>query len=363
MLRTEDVEGLDRPAAQARGLPGHAYTSEEFARQEQSRLFARTWACAGYAHEVPETGSVRPMTLAGMPLLFTRTRNDEIRCFHNICTHRGALLVDEATDGLATLQCRYHGWTYDLDGTLRLTPHWGGHNKGGLEDFDKSCHGLMPVRMARWHDWIFVNVDGLAEPFADYAASFMAHVDEYDLDAATWALTLRYDIAGNWKLVAENYLETLHLNFVHTVLAEAAPFEQHEVITDGACLGTIIDVGLPATWSQTRPLPRWPGIDGANRTAKNLALFPNFKFVIGPDHACSMVEFPDGDGATATAYADAREAIITFFDITNVEDFNAVEAVQRGHMSPAMQGARFNGIWERGVHHFQKLVAHYMSEP
>ena len=377
MLRTEDIEGLDHPTAQARGLPGHAYTSEEFARQEQARLFARTWTFAGYAHEVPDAGSVMPRTLAGVPLLFTRTRAGEVRCFHNICTHRGSLLVDEAANGLATLRCRYHGWTYDLDGALRLTPHWGGHNQAQAEGFEKSCHGLKPVRMARWYDWIFVNVDGLAEPFADYAAPFMTHVAEYDFDDATWALTLHYDIAGNWKLVAENYLETLHLDFVHTLLAEAAPFQQHEVIADGACLGTIINVGLPATWTKAESLPRWPGIDDANRTAKNLALFPNFKFVIGPDHACSMVEFPDGagqshqrwdfyfhgDGATAPHYADARKAIIEFFDTTNVEDFNAVEAVHKGHMSPAMQGARFNGIWEGGVHHFQKLVAHYMSEP
>ena len=375
MLKQEEVEALYRPTAEAVGLPAYAYTCEDFAREEQSSLFAGTWTCAGYGHEVPNPGDVLPRTIAGAPVLFTRTKSGEVRCFHNICSHRGTVLVHEQASEQQALRCRYHGWVYDLDGDLRVTPHWGGLNQARAEGFDKSCMGLKPVRLVQWHDWLFVNIDGQAEPFEDYAAPFFAHFEEYDLAQARWCRTMPYEIHANWKLVAENYLETLHLNFVHTVLAEAAPFEQHQVITDGVCLGTIIHVGLPDTWSQAEALPRWPGIDASNRTAKNMALFPNFKLVIGPDHCASMVEFPDGagtshqrwdfffvgDGATSERYAEAREAIIDFYDTTNVEDFGAVEAVQQGHTSPAMAGARFNGIWEGGVHHFQKLVADQMT--
>ncbi len=376
MLSSAAIDGLHRPTASARGLPGYAYNSEAFALEEHARLFARTWTFAGYAHEVPQPGSLMPRKVAGVPLLFTRTRSSQVRCFHNVCTHRGSLLVDAPARDLQRLRCRYHGWTFDLEGALRFTPHWGGHNDGAMEGLDRSCLGLRPVRMERWHDWLFVNIDGRAEPFEDYAAPFMAHAAEYDFGEARHALTLHYDIAGNWKLVAENYLETLHLDFVHTVLAEVAPFERHEVIAEGACLGTIIATGLPAAWSEGEALPRWPGIDQENRTAKNLALFPNFKFIIGPDHACSMVEFPEGagrsrqrwdfyfhgDGADGERWDGARRAVIGFFDKTNIEDFKAVEAVHEGHRSPAMDGARFNGIWEGAVHHFQKLVAHYMRD-
>ena len=376
MLTTEHTEALFRPTAEARGLPAFAYTREDFAREERTRVFARTWTCAGYAHEVPERGDVVARTVAGVPLLFVRATTDEVKCFHNVCSHRGALLVSGEARGRRALRCRYHGWTYDLDGNLRATPHWGGYNRPDAEGFDKSCLALKPARMAHWGDWLFVNVDGEAEPFEDYAAPFLARVEEYGLDEATWSRTLRYEIAGNWKLVAENYLETLHLDFVHTVLAEVAPFEEHAVVADGPALGTIIDAGLPESWASEDPLPRWPGIDGDNRTAKNLALFPNFKFVIGPDHCCSMVEFPDGagvsrqrwdfyfhgEGASAARYEAARESIVGFYDKTNVEDFEAVEAAHRGHASPAMAGARFSGVWEGGVHHFQKLVARYMTD-
>jgi choline monooxygenase len=375
MLDKTDVEALYRPTGDAVGLPPFAYTCETFAREEHEHLFAKTWMCAGYAHETPNPGDVLPRTVAGVPMLFTRTKSGEIRCFHNICTHRGTVLVPQQASGQQALRCRYHGWTFDLEGNLRVTPHWGGHNEPQADGLDKGCLGLKPVRMHQWHDWLFVNVDGKAEPFEQYAAPFLKHFDEYDLTEATWCRTMPYEIGANWKLVAENYLETLHLNFVHTLLAEVAPFEQHDVIADKACLGTIIKVGLPDAWTDDQALPRWPGVDAANRTAKNMALFPNFKLVIGPDHCASMVEFPDGpevshqrwdfyfagEGATADRCAEAREAIIHFYDKTNVEDFEAVEAVHEGHKSPAMAGARFNVIWEGGVHHFQKLVADRMT--
>ncbi len=375
MLTKNQVRQLYRETDKARGLPGFVYTSEDFARAEYDRLFARTWMCAGYAHEIPQPGDVLPRAVAGVPVLFTHDRDGNIGCFHNICTHRGSLLVPEAKSGAQTLQCRYHSWTFDLAGNLRATPHWGGYNQPKAEGFDRSCHGLKPVRMARWHDWLFVNLDGNAPPFEEYAAPFLKHVQEYDLDQAAWTTCLPFDINGNWKLVAENYLEVLHLPYVHTVLAEAAPFQEHDVITEGACLGTVIDTGLPASWSED-DLPRWPGIDADAQNAKNMALFPNFKLVIGPDHCCSMVEFPQGaskshqrwdfyfvgDGGHDDRYKVARDAIIEFYRKTNVEDFGAVEGVHAGHMSPAMTGAQFSGVWEGAVHHFQKLVADAMVD-
>ncbi len=375
MLQRCEVDSLRRPTADASGLPRYAYTSEEFAQEEYQNLFARTWTFAGFAHELSQSGDVVPRTVAGVPLVFVRTRSQEIRCFHNVCSHRGTLLVPDPVRNQQAIRCRYHGWTFDLDGCLRMTPHWSGYNKPETGELDRRCFDLTPVRLARWHDWLFVNVDGTAEPFEEYAKPFLRHCREYDLDKATWCRTIHYEINANWKLVAENYLETLHLNFVHSILAEVAPFEQHTVVADDACLGTIIDVGLPASWTEREPLPRWPGISGDNRTAKNLALFPNFKFIIGPDHCASMVEFPSGaekshqrwdfyfhDGAGDDPRFSAQcDAIIDFFDTTNVEDFDIVEAVHAGHKSPAMGGARFNGIWEGGVHHFQKLVASYMT--
>ena len=135
MLTADEARALDRPSGEAIGLPARAYTCEDFARAERERLFARTWTCAGYAHEVPSPGDVAVREVAGAPLLFARNREGRIRCFHNVCTHRGSLLVPAAASGRQALRCRYHGWTFDLDGRLVLAPHWGG--KGRAADLDR----------------------------------------------------------------------------------------------------------------------------------------------------------------------------------------------------------------------------------
>jgi choline monooxygenase len=378
-LTKDQVRPLYRETGEASGLPGFAYTSEAFAAAEHRKLFARTWMCAGFAHEVANPGDILPRTIAGAPILFVRNRKGELSCFHNICTHRGTLLAPEAKSKVQTIACRYHSWTFDLDGNLRATPHWGGFNQPGAEGFDKSCHGLRPVALAQWHDWLFINLDGCAPPFQAYASPFLSYFDEYDLDQAVWTASLPFEIRANWKLVAENYLEVLHLPYVHTVLAEVAPFQEHRVVAEGPCLGTVIETGLPSNWSPDDSgdeLPRWPGMAPTAQNAKNMALFPNFKLVIGPDHCCSMVEFPGGAalshqrwdfyfvgaGGREDRYKAARDAIIEFYRKTNVEDFEAVQAVQAGHASPAMTGAHFSSVWEGAVHHFQKLVADAMTE-
>ena len=126
--------------------------------------------------------------------------------------------------------------------------------------------------------------------------------------------------------VQENFIEVLHLPPIHVRLSEYAPFQEHAVITDGNCVGTIIETGLPASWAEN-PLPRYPRVDAESRTAKNLLLFPTFKLVIGPDHCCSMIEFPVsagftrqrwdfyflGDGTRDPSYEPARREIIDFF--------------------------------------------------
>ncbi len=175
MLTKDQVEPLYRTTSEAAGLPGSAYSSEAFAEAERKKLFANTWMCAGYAHEIAEPGDILPLFLAGAPILFVRTRAGDLRCFHNICTRRGCLLVPEAKTGVQTVACRYHGWMFDLDGNLRAIPHWGGHNQPDADGFDRACHGLQPVAMAQWHDWLFVNLDGNAPPFEEHAALFLLY--------------------------------------------------------------------------------------------------------------------------------------------------------------------------------------------
>jgi choline monooxygenase len=355
-LTSEDLARLAQPTCQATGLPARMYTDPEVARLENERLFARTWTFAGYAHEIARPGEAQPVVVAGAPLLFVHDRAGLIRGFHNYCPHRGNLVLSEPKPAGALLRCRYHGWTY-------------GVNRGDPDGLDKSCLGLRPVRTARWHDWLFVNLDGDAPPFEDHVRPFAAYVAEYDLDCLVHGETVPFEIKANWKLVEENFLEAWHLAHVHPRLHSYAPFHEHQLISDGACLGTIIDVGLPVDWADP-PLPRFPGLAPGNRTAKNLALFPNFKLVIGPDHCASMCEFPVdvglsrqrwdfyfvGGEALDPRFDKTRREIVDFFSDTNREDVSILESMQVGRASPVADGGVFSGLWEPVLHDFQRLV-------
>ena len=163
-IAPELLQRINNETGKATGLPNLAYTSPAFFDQERRKLFAETWTCLGQACTVPAPGDVVPVNLLGVPLIMVRDAAAEIRVFHNVCSHRGNELVWEACSVRKYISCPYHGWTYDLEGNLRRTPHIGGTGKHETEGFTPDAHGLRPVRAAVWLDLVFVNLSETAPP-------------------------------------------------------------------------------------------------------------------------------------------------------------------------------------------------------
>src|SRR5262249_2060485 len=144
------------------------------------RLFEAGWACIGFGKDVPHPGDVVPRSLLGRPLILLRNQQGEIRVFHNVCSHRGVELVAEPCHVTTGLRCPSHSRAYDLEGRLKATPFIGGPGVNRCEGFDKSGHGLKPVRSAVWFDMVFVNVDGQAQDFSDYIAPLAERWSMFD---------------------------------------------------------------------------------------------------------------------------------------------------------------------------------------
>ena len=89
-------------------------------------MFARTWTLAGFLHNISGRGDLQPVTVAGVPLMLLRDHDGNVRCFHNDCRHRGAVLIDRPCQGKRVVRCPYHSWTYGLDGRLLARPHFFG---------------------------------------------------------------------------------------------------------------------------------------------------------------------------------------------------------------------------------------------
>ncbi|MCY4550438.1 MAG: aromatic ring-hydroxylating dioxygenase subunit alpha [Defluviicoccus sp.] len=366
-----------RPIEQASGPPNEVYVSEEFARWEQEFLLARSWACIGTGRRVPEPGDARPIAFAGAPLILLRGHDGELRVFHNVCSHRGMKLIEEPVRIRGTIRCPYHSWTYDPDGSLRATPMIGGPGKGCVPGFDKSKHGLKPVRSATWFDAVFVNLSGDAEPFESWIAPLAERWEDFDPAALRFEdrdSSCELDVACNWKLAVENFCEAYHLPWIHPGLNSYSRLEDHYLIADedggyagqgtAAYRAQLVENGDAFPAMPGLP-PRWHG------KAEYVALFPTALFGIHADHFYTVTLQPSGPGRTVERidiyyFADEaledrrtgmRQANAALWRGIFEEDRSVVEGMQRGRASPAYRGGVLSPVMEGATHCFYRWFA------
>ena len=379
---SELVAAVERPIGQATGLPNRAYTSAEFFRLELDRIFAPSWACLGRASDVSRPGDLRPMRLVGVPLLMVRTASGTVGVFHNVCSHRGNELVREPRRTRGAIRCPYHAWTYDLEGQLTGTPNIGGPGRHDADGFERSAHGLKPVRSAVWLDLVFVNLSGDAEPFETYIAPLAKRFErlggpgfESRLRPAATHGEFRFDVRGNWKLAVENNLDASHLPWIHPSLNRQSPLEDHYCFHDPTRFAGQGSSAYETVPHESPVLPRlevWPA-----RTGEYPSLYPNV-FVSGHgDHFWTLVLEPVAPDRTferwrsyfvdaaadGVEFESARSAIQERWRSILGEDVAVVEGMQRGRTSPAFDGGIFAPVLDPPLLHFHRWVANRLAVP
>ncbi len=360
ILGTEALAAFENRGPVARGLPAAAYTSEAFFALENERIFADTWVFAGLAHELGRPGDVAPVTVAGRPVLLVRDAARKVRAFYNVCRHRCLKLVEEPGNVGPSICCPYHSWTYKLDGALHLAPYFGGREPRAAPDgFDRGRHGLVPVKVATWHDWIFVNPSGAAPPFEDFIAPLQGRLQGVDLSRLRHVATIDLgEIAANWKLLIENFIEPYHVQFVHSTTTEQ-PLTDHYTVNDPGCLGCAVDVSGGAKRTDTLA-----------QDSRYLTLFPNFMFGLYlPDQIGVHLDVPLAPDRThqrraiysllpEPVSAERAEQLATLWRNVHVEDQVICERLQQGRVSDVAAGCGvLSPVWEDSVRSFQELVA------
>jgi choline monooxygenase len=369
---TEPVRArLSDPTPTAIGMPGAIYTDPGFFDLERKLTFSRNWVCAGVTSDIPNPGDQMPFDLAGMPILLVRDGLGEIRAFHNICRHRGVLLVSEKLNRPNVL-CPYHAWSYTLDGALSRTPGFCGPGVNTHEAFDPTAHGLLPVRCELFGPGIFINLWTDAPPLSAVMGTIAARWRDYDFSTLRSGGGLRFALKANWKLVIENFVERYHLPFVHPTLNQVSSIKHTLHIMDGE---RYVGVGSrnfdPPPVDPDHLLPIFPGLTGDRlRLAEYIAVFPNvmigvhynhvYFFILEPRGVDLTVErfefFFIGDEALDPAYSASRQQMIDLIQLVNGEDINIVQQLHQGCVSPAMQGSVFSPVFEDTTHKFQRIV-------
>ena len=373
------LAGLELEASDARGLPNAAFTDPAFHELERTRLFPRTWTFAAPASRVPERGDVLPLEIAGRPAILVRGGDDAVRAFHNVCPHRGACLVTEALHRKTVLTCPYHAWSYDLEGSLVGRPHYHGPGKHQTRRSNEADPPkLFEIRSATWHDWVFVNLDGKAEPFESFIAPVLREFEGRDLSVFRRSdPAMRFEFESNWKLAVENYCDFYHVFSLHPALDIAMSDDMRRAMWPGGC-HMFNGYGFESASSGIAPrdsgpgLPTQPGLaSGLDDSMVYALVFPNFAVNVYPDSLQAVLFEPVGhdrtvmhvwfyyvgDAATATEFAAARSRLFDDWYSLNAEDEGICRQLQTGRTCDAYDGGRMAPYWDAGTLHYHRQIA------
>ena len=378
------LDAVRKPIAEANGMPNAVYDDPALFEFERDNVLGKTWAGLAFSSEIPKKGFAKPVEFMGLPLAIMRNRDGEVKVFHNICSHRGMILLREETEVEGMIRCPYHSWTYDLNGNLKGTPHIGGVGKHKAEGFVCEKHGLKEVRSHTWMGLIFINLSGEADDFADFITPLIERWEGFTgkggfdkVRVANSGSDMQLTVKANWKLAVENYCEAYHLPWVHPALNTYSPLDQHFnlIVNDSMSgqgtytynLADVAGFNLPQ-------FEEWP--QDKIRQGEYISLYPNVLLGVQVDHVFAIILQPQannqtleklqisyvGDAAAGDDYAACRSAVMESWKIVFGEDVFAVEGMQNGRKSPGFKGGVFSPVLDGPTHHFHQWVANQYSK-
>ncbi len=369
VLTAAEIAAVRRPYREASQLPARVVHDPAVFAFEREQWFARDWLCVGRAEDAAEPGEFFRCQPAGEDVIMLRGRDGALRAFYNVCRHRGATLLEQPCGRLGTIICPYHAWVYDLDGTLRHASH-----TADIAGFDPAASGLVPVRCETWQGFAFVSLDPAAPPLAGSLGDLPAHLARFDLAALRRVRRINYQVAANWKIIAENYSECYHCPGVHPQLNLLSRYDTGaDFAAAGPWKGGYMNLAPGVETMSTSglaggrpPLPGSTGLDAAR--VYYYLVWPNLLLSLHPDYLMTHQVWPTEPGHStvhcdwyfhpdtiANPGFDPTEAI-EFWDLTNRQDWHVCALQQRGTASRGHRPGRYTTL-EDAVHAFDLMCA------
>jgi choline monooxygenase len=323
--------------SQAETLSSEFYTERSFFYESQEKIFARSWQLVGTTNEV---SNLKPINLLDTPIVLSKD-GENINCFSNVCTHRGAILVEKDCQ-LNGIRCRYHGRRFDLQGKFLSMPEF-----EETKHFPSEKDDLPKIPFGVWGKFIFASLNPIS-PLNEFLAEMQRTVKLSE--NLKFAGTKDYEVNAHWALYCENYLEGFHVPYVHQGL------------------NSVIDYG-----SYTTELFRFSSLqtafdDDGQLAAHYFFIFPNLMFNF----------YPWGISINIVKPINPTKSIVTYWtfvsdeskvgqgaggdlETVELEDQAIVESVQRGIRSRFYDTGRYSPTREQGTHHFHRLICAFMS--
>ena len=381
ILDPNKIEVVKNPIEKAHGLPNECYLNNDYLEFEKEKIFKNNWTMIGVASSVPNPGDAKPFNLLGIPILIVRNKENEVKVFHNVCSHRGFKLVDQECKLKNVIRCPYHSWSYDFNGKLTVTPHIGGLGKHEVEGFDKNNSNLKEIKSNIWMDLIFININSNAKPFEDFIKpledrwfKFISKKDQKLIRHSTDNGYFNMTVNSNWKFAIENYCESYHLPWIHPELNKVSNISDHYHIEDE----NLNFSGQGSNkYSQQfdgnikfKCFPNWP--TELSEKSEYVSLYPNVMLGIHIDHFYAFwlepisnnqtkehfeLYYVGDESASSDEFKDIREKNFAFWQEVMNEDVTAIEGMQNGRNSPAYNGGNFSPVMDTPTLMFHKWVA------
>ena len=187
-------------------IPVSRYTSREFFQKEVDTLWANCWQWACREEHIPDEGDNYVYDIGPYSAIIARVDGDTVKAYINSCAHRGTRLLASEGGGYGlAFTCPFHGWSWNLDGSIKNIP--------GRWDFphvSESKHCLNEVSCERWGGFIFVNFDPNAKPLADYIGPMQEHFKQFPLEQRRVKVHVQKLLPANWKAAQEAFMEAYH---------------------------------------------------------------------------------------------------------------------------------------------------------
>ena len=332
-------QNVSQPFEQARAMPPSVYTSEEFLNRELSDIFSKDWFCVGRADALPNAGDFVTQDLAGQPIMVIRDKEGNLRAQSNVCLHRMSTLL-HGRGNARSIVCPYHAWTYNLDGSLRGAPAMTLN-----EGFCKEHYKLPQVRCQEWLGWVFVSLNSEAPDVADQLSQVEDMIGDYDMANYQETFFESHVWDTNWKVLAENFMESYHLPVCHAGTVGAfskleemdcppglPAFNYHTILKDDQ-----LKIALAH--------PDNDRMEGERRrTTYLLAIYPSLLITLTPGYFWYLTLHPEGvgkvrinfGGGMSKEWMKDEEALKNLADLkkllddVNIEDRGCTEKVYNG---------------------------------
>jgi choline monooxygenase len=356
---------VDPDIAKASTIHTDFYTDADTFQHSREKIFARSWQFIGDTDRLNGAGHATPCTLLEgfihESVLLTRDMENNLHCLSNVCTHRGAILIEKPCK-LNDIRCRYHGRRFHLNGKILSMPEF-----KEVKNFPSEEDNLSTLPLYQWGKWLFTSLS-LRHEAIDFFNQMNARIGWLPFDKFVFKpeLSKDYSVNAHWALYCENYLEGFHIPFVHAGLNQVIDYGNY---TTELFPFSNLQLGIAKEGELAFDLPSNSPDYGKNVAGYYFWVFPNMMFNFYPWGLSINIVKPIAIDKTIISFltyvldeSKLEKGAGSDLHRVELEDEEVVESVQKGVRSRFYQHGRYSVTREQGTHHFHQLIARFMNE-